>query len=152
MTDYEKYSKFISRSVNHIFKHFLEDESIAEIYETQAVESDPQVAVEIDGCLKGEIVLNFPVKTLDQLTKKFLRGGSSKSIQKNYPDVAGELANLITGTFANQLQYMNQNITLSPPEYNDDPITMKALYDNVNLSFQSIYGGFDIDFYYKKPD
>ena len=68
------------------------------------------------------------------------------------PSVAGEIANLITGTFANQLQFDDYDIVLSPPEFNDDPILMKALYDNVNLSFSSSFGGFDIDLYYKEEE
>ena len=152
MSDYHKYSKYIVRSVNHIFKNFLEDDSIVEVYETQAGERDPHVAVEIKGTLEGEILINFPLKTLDLLTKKFLNTQSARSLKKSYPDVAGELANLITGTFANQLQYLNYDIRLSPPEYNDDPIAIKALYENVNLSFQTLYGGFDVDFYYRSSD
>jgi hypothetical protein len=27
---------------------------------------------------------------------------------------------------------------------------MKALYDNVNMSFTSSFGGFDVDFYYRE--
>ena len=152
MSVYYRYSKYMVRSVDHIFKNLLGDENIQEVYETQASENDPQVAVEIKGAIEGEILINFPVKTLNLLTKKFLNTSSAKSLRKNYPDVAGEIANLITGTFANQLQYLNFDIRLSPPEYNEDPLAIKALYDNVNLSFLSKYGGFDIDLYYREPE
>lgn len=75
-----------------------------------------------------------------------------QSIKKHHADVAGEIANMITGTFANQLQYINYHVRLSPPDFNDDPITVKALYDNINVSFQSSYGGFDVDLYYKEAN
>ena len=29
-------------------------------------------------------------------------------------------------------------------------LLVKTLYENINLSFNSKYGGFDIDFYYKE--
>jgi len=93
------------------------------------------VAVEIGGTLKGEIIINLPKKTLDLITMKFINSRDAKAIRKSHGDVAGELANLITGTFANQMQYLEHNIKVNAPEFNDDPITVKALYDNINLSF-----------------
>lgn len=151
-SNYDIYSRCIVRSVDHIFKKFLDDQSIQEIYETQAGTKDPQVAVEIDGTISGEIVINLPQKTLDLITRKFINKSDTRVVKQYYGDVAGELANLITGTLANQLQYANHEITLSPPEFNNDPISMKALYDNINLSFSSRFGGFDIDFYYKEDE
>jgi len=150
MSSSDRYSKFIVRSVNHIFKKFLGDQNISEVYEMQSDGNDHQVAVEINGTLKGEIIINLPETTLNLLTKKFVGSGNSRSIKKHYSDVAGEIANLITGTFANQMQFDNHDIILSPPEFNDDPISMKALYDNINISFTSSYGGFDVDLYYKE--
>lgn len=150
MNNYDRYSKYLVRSVNHIFKHFLDDVSVEEVFESQSNGKDPLVTVEIAGTLVGEIIINLPRKTLDQITMKFINSRDLKAIRKNHGDVAGELANLITGTFANQMQYMEHDIRLNAPEFNDDPIGMKALYENINLSFNSRYGGFDIDFYYKE--
>ncbi|MBN2078231.1 MAG: chemotaxis protein CheX [Spirochaetes bacterium] len=150
MSNYDRYSRYLIRSVSHIFKHFLDDGSVEEVYESQSGGKDPLVTVEIAGTLKGEIIINLPKKTLDQITMKFINSKDLKAIRKNHGDVAGELANLITGTFANQMQYMEHDIRLNAPEFNDDPIGMKALYENINLSFNSKYGGFDIDFYYKE--
>jgi CheY-specific phosphatase CheX len=149
MSSYEAYSKILTKSVTHIFQKFLHDEKLAEVYEGQSNGKDPKVAVEISGTLKGEIIINMPQKTLTQISRKFI-GDPKARITKNVSaDVAGELANLITGTFANLMQYARHDIRLSPPEFNDDPITMKALYNNVNISFLSSYGGFDIDLYYR---
>lgn len=150
MSEQDKFSKYLSRSVNHIFKNFLDDNDIEEVYETQIGGNAHQIAVEISGDLSGEVIINLPEKTLNLITKKFLGSASTRKIKDHHGDVAGEIANLITGTFANQLQYTNRNIELNPPEFNDDPISMKALYDNINLSFKSKYGGFDVDFYYRK--
>ena len=149
MSEYEVFSRYIIRSVNHIFKNFLDDGAIQEVYETQASEEDPKVAVEFDGSFNGEIIIHLPQSTLDSLTKKFINRSDKKSIRKSHSDVAGEIANLITGTFANQLQYNEIELHLYPPSFNDDPISIKALYENINLSFDSNYGGFDIDCYYK---
>jgi CheY-specific phosphatase CheX len=149
MSDYDRYSKYLVRSVNHIFKNFLDDTTIEEVYETQSRVKDPLVVVEINGTMKGEIIINLPKRTLDQITVKFVNSNDAKTIKKYYGDVAGELANLITGTFANQMQFLKHDIKLNAPEFNDDPISVKALYENINLSFSSKYGGFDIDFYYK---
>jgi CheY-specific phosphatase CheX len=152
MSNQDKYSKLIVRSVNHIFRKFLDDQTIEEVYEMQAGPGNHQVAVEIDGTMKGEIIINLPTETLDLLTRKFMGSINSRSIRKYYGEVAGEIANLITGTFANQMQFEDHEIILSPPEFNDDPISMKALYDNINLSFISGFGGFDIDLYYKESE
>lgn len=149
MSDYNTYSKVLTKSVSHIFKNFLKDSGIEEVYETQSSENDPHVAVEINGSLEGEIVINIPQSTLTQISKCFT-GDSRKRITKSVSaDVAGELANLITGTFANLMQYAEHDILLAPPEFNDDPIQIKTLYENVNISFNSSFGGFDIDLYYR---
>jgi CheY-specific phosphatase CheX len=150
MIDTDRYSRYLVRSVNHIFKHFLDDASIEEVYETQSGTKDPLVVVEINGTMKGEIIINLPKKTLDGITMKFVNSSDVKTIRKYHGDVAGELANLITGTFANQMQFLKHDIKLNAPEFNDDPISMKTLYENINLSFSSKYGGFDIDFYFKE--
>ncbi len=150
MSNYDRYSIYLVRSVSHIFKHFLDDVSVEEVYESQSEEKDPLVSVEIAGTMVGEIIINLPKKTLDQITMKFINSKDIRAIRKSHGDVAGELANLITGTFANQMQYMAHDIRLNAPEFNDDAIGMKTLYENINLSFNSKYGGFDIDFYYKE--
>lgn len=149
MSEYDTYTKVLTRSVNHIFKNFLKDSVIEEVYETQSSKKDHKVAVEINGSLEGEIVINIPSTTLNKISKCFT-GDSKKRITKSVSaDVAGELANLITGTFANLMQYIEHDIILSPPEFNDDPIQIKTLYENINISFISSFGGFDVDLYYR---
>jgi len=148
-SNYNAYSKILTKSVNHIFKKFLNDAQIEEVFESQSGHKDPQVAVEINGTLKGEVVINMPQKTLAQISRFFTGDAGAKLSRTVYADVAGELANMITGTFANLMQYANHDIILSPPEFNEDPIAIKALYDNVNMSFNSSFGGFDVDLYYR---
>jgi len=149
MKEYEAYSKILTKSVNHIFKKFLNDNNIVEVYESQATKSDPLVAIEIKGTLNGELIINMPQKTLDQISRKFIGNPKARITRNIRVDIAGELANLITGTFANLMQYSEHNLILSPPEFNDDSESIKTLYDYVNLSFMSSYGGFDIDLYYR---
>ncbi|MCL2026669.1 MAG: chemotaxis protein CheX [Leptospirales bacterium] len=149
MNNQSIYSKMLARSVDHIFKNFLEDQTIREVYETQAKDGH-KIAVEINGTIKGEIIIIMPLSTLSMIAKKFTGLSKNTSAVKHQIDVAGEIANLITGSFANQMQFKNHALVLSPPEFNDDPIAMKALYDNINLSFTSEFGGFDIDLYYKE--
>ena len=115
MSNYEIYSKILTKSVNHIFQKFLNDENLAEVYEGQCKGKDPKVAVEISGTLKGEIIINMPQKTLNQISKKFIGDSKARITKKVSADVAGELANLITGTFANLMQYSRHDIRLSPP-------------------------------------
>lgn len=149
MNTYDQYSKLIVRSVNHIFRNFLKDESISEILESQSSGTDPKVSIEINGAIKGEIIINLPEGTLNSITKYFFSSATSRTVKKHYEEVAGEIANLITGTFANQLQFLKRDIRLSPPEFNEDSDTTRTLYDNINLSFNSSYGGFDIDLFYR---
>lgn len=154
MDNYDKYYKCIVRSVDHIFKNFFNDNSIEEVFDDQSSRNDPNVAVEINGTIKGEIIINIPTDTLNMLIKKLIPdiGSNPRAMKKHHEDVAGELANMITGTFVNQLQFINHKVKVSPPEFNDDPISMKALYDNINVSFCSSYGGFDVDLYYKEAE
>ncbi|MFH0974384.1 MAG: chemotaxis protein CheX [Spirochaetota bacterium] len=152
MNSYDRYYNCIIRSVDHIFKNFFNDNTIKEVYKSQSSGKDAKVSIEIDGSLLGEIILNIPPGTLNLLIQKMIPDAKPnlKSLQKHYADVAGELANMITGTFANQLQFVEKDIRLSPPEFNSDPITMKTLYENINISFESRFGGFDVDLYYKE--
>lgn len=148
MTNQDLYSKIILRSVVHIFRQFLGDESIEEVYETQSRTDGIKAVVEINGTLRGEIIVTLPINTLNMITRQLMK--KDTAIKKYHADVAGEIVNMITGTFANQMQFKEHNLLLSPPFFNDDPIAMKALYENVNLSFTSGFGGFDIDLYYKE--
>ena len=150
MDNYDKYSRFIIKSVDHIFKNFLNDSTIDEVYTIQSSKNDPKISVEISGSLSGEIIIIIPVNTLNRITKFFIPNIQSKKMKDHHQDIAGELANLITSTFANILQYAEHNVRLSAPEFNNDPIELKAFYENINISFSSDYGGFDIDLYYKE--
>lgn len=149
MKDYNKYSKLVIRSVNHIFKNFLKDPSIKEILVSQAGSDDPRVSIGIDGSIKGELIISFPAQTLNHITKFFFQNTSARSLSRHHEEVAGEIANLVTGTFANQLQFDNMDVRLSAPEFNDDSKTMRMLYDAINLSFDSEFGGFDVNLYYR---
>ncbi len=150
MSNYERYSRFIIRSVDHIFKNFLNDFSVQEVFEAQSDETDPKVCVELRGSINGEIIINLPVKTLNHITEKIMPNVSKRSLRRYHEDVAGEIANLITGTFANQLQFLNHTVRLSAPDFNEDQIVIKTFYENINLSFISALGGFDIDLYYRE--
>jgi CheY-specific phosphatase CheX len=154
MNSYDRYYNCIMRSVDHIFKNFFNDDSIKEVYESRSSGKDSKVSVEIDGSLSGEIVLNIPPNTLNLLTQKMIPDvkPNSRAFQKHYADIAGELANMITGTFANQLQFVEKDIRLSPPEFNNDPIAIKTLYENINIAFDSGFGGFEVDLYYKEKE
>ncbi|MCU0844553.1 MAG: chemotaxis protein CheX [Spirochaetes bacterium] len=152
MSNYERYSRFIVRSVDHIFKNFLNDPTIEEVYEAQSSRVDRKVAIEIEGTISGELIINLPQKTLGLITRRMVQNDNPRALKKYYNDVAGELANLISGTFANQMQFLNHELRLSPPEVEEDPIALKTLYENINLSFKSSFGGFDIDLYYKEND
>ncbi|MDY6934405.1 MAG: chemotaxis protein CheX [Spirochaetota bacterium] len=150
MNNYNRYYRCIVKSVNHIFHNFLQDDSIEEAFESQSTKKSQMVSIEIDGTISGELILNFPIKTINLLTKRFIPNANSRSTKKQRADVAGELANMITSSFANQLQFIKHDIHISAPEFDDDPIQVKALYENVNVSFTSRFGGFDLDLYYKK--
>ena len=81
MENYDRYSKLIIKSVNYIFKNFLFDNSIKEIYESETTENDPRISIEIDGRIEGEIIINFPTKTLNQITKHFYQKSSQKTLK-----------------------------------------------------------------------
>ena len=147
MSYYKKYSKCLERSVKHIFQTFLGDSSIEEVVQCQSDEDDFVVWIEFNGSIEGEIEIRFPEETLNHITKIFVSG--KKQQRKAYRDIAGEIANQVTGTLANQLQYIKHEMILSAPEFDEDPIQLKTLYDNISLSFMSAFGGFDIETYFK---
>lgn len=147
MSNYNKYVKCLERSVIHIFTTFLKDENITDTVESHTNKDDFKVWIEINGTFEGEIEIRFPEKTIHNISKYFLP--KQKGLKACYTDIAGELANQITGTLANQLQYINHKIHLSPPEFEEDPIQMKTLYENICLSFHTSFGGFDIETFFK---
>lgn len=152
MADYaRKYAKGIENSVKHIFSQFLDDAEVKEVFSPQTNDIDKcsRVWIEIEGTIEGEIVIILPQKTLSKLTKYFHPKARGKALKEGMIDVSGEIANLITGTLANQLQYIDHNVLVSPPEFDDEPIQMKALYENISISFITKYGGFDVELYYK---
>lgn len=150
MSDFsKKYNKAVERAVIHIFSNLLQDDSIEEVFHSQTEKNDPKVWIEVEGTIEGEIAITLTKETLKNLTKHFHPKSRGRAVIINQRDVIGELANLITGTIANQLQYINHEVRLLPPEFEEDPISMKALYENINLSFNSNFGGFDIDLYYR---
>ncbi|MDA3899939.1 MAG: chemotaxis protein CheX [Spirochaetes bacterium] len=153
MSNYaRKYAKGVENSVKHIFSNFLNDQSVSEVYNSQTHKDDSKrqtVWIEIDGSFEGEIVILFPEETLKNLTKHFSPKVRVNALKAAMRDVSGELANQITGTLANQLQYIDHKVRLAPPEFDEDPIQVKAFYDNISISFATSYGGFDIELYYK---
>lgn len=147
--NYGKYSKCFERSVRHIFNNFLKDQSIANVVENQATEDDLTVWIEVEGSFRGEVILRIPEKTLTKITVKLNPTLKGAALKKMCFDVLGEIANMITGTYANQLQYLEHEIFLSPPEFETDPISLKTFYENVSFSFVTDFGGFDAEVYFK---
>jgi len=150
MSDFrKKYNKGLERAVLHIFNNFLSDTEIREVTEAQSSKKNHFVWIEMNGTFEGEMQITLPDEIVTELVKFFHSDEKIKKTKSAVRDVSGEIANLISGTFVNQLQYVGHDIKLSPPEFEEDPISMKALYDNISLSFKSSLGGFDIDIYYK---
>ncbi len=58
-----------------------------------------------------------------------VQNDNPRALKKYYNDVAGELANLISGTFANQMQFLNHELRLSTAEVEEDPISLKTFYE-----------------------
>jgi CheY-specific phosphatase CheX len=146
--NYRQYSKCLENSIVHIFNNLFNDKSISEIYDSQSSGKAPTVAIEFEGSFHGEILFSLPKKTLKALNKK-VNPEIKKMSSSHYNDLAGEIANLVTGTLANQLQYIQHEITLNPPEFDKDIIKLKTFYDTITMSFVSDFGGFDVDLYYK---
>jgi len=59
---------------------------------------------------------------------------------------------MITGTFANQLQFLNHDLILNAPEFENDPIPMKALYENISLTFESVFGLFEAEVFFRNEE
>jgi CheY-specific phosphatase CheX len=147
--NYNKYQKCFERSVKHIFTNFLDDKTIDSIVESQSSGKDHKVWIEVEGSFHGVVVISLPLPTLKKITARLYPQLIGKSIKNIVNDITGEIGNMITGTFANQLQYLNHSLVLSPPEFDEDPIPLKTLYENISLSFTSHFGGFDAEIYFK---
>ena len=49
------------------------------------------------------------------------------------------------------MQYLDHDLEVSPPEIQEEKEEyIRTLFETVNLSFDSAFGGFDVDFYYKE--
>jgi CheY-specific phosphatase CheX len=147
--NYRKYNQCLERAVKHIFNNLFDDQSIDEVFELPDFTSHCTVTIEIDGSLKGVLRIQLPPKTIKTLTRKFFPGIKTKDEISKVEDVAGEMGNLIAGTLANQLQFINHSIRLFPPEFGDDLVGLTTFYENINMLFNSIYGPFIIDLFYK---
>lgn len=152
MDNYTRYNKYLFRSAKHIFNNLLKDDSLEEVYEPGKVKGKKRtVSIKLDGTMSGELIISIPNATLESMTKKIVPGHKSTE-KRNHEDVAGELANQICGTFVNQLQFMQHNVYLSAPEFDEPQVTVRALYQNINLSMTSTFGEFEIDLYYQDED
>ncbi len=152
MSNYKVYSNYLAKSVHHIFRNLFADSNIEIVYDSQIDNNMLSVSVDMAGSIKGELILHFPKKTVLSIyhfmysPKKGARISADALI-----DVASELSNMITGTFVNQMQFIDHQLDVSPPELLDGQEEyIRTLYENVNLSFRSSYGGFDLDFYFRE--
>ena len=150
MSSYRKFSQCLERSVKHIFTNLFKDPSIDEIFDREPSDIGKTVMIEMDGTVKGALRIQLPALTIKSLAKTIDPGAKGKHFSETAEDVAGEMGNLIAGTFVNQLQYINHSIRLFPPEFGDDLLGTTALYENVNMTFQSAYGLFMVDLFYKE--
>lgn len=151
MSQYRIYSKCLIRSVEYIFNNLLEQEFIDLSAETQAKNGTLTVSVEVAGTLQGELIYLYPQATIRKVFGKMMPNGPKKMGKNAMVDVAKELSNMITGNFVNQMQYLDHDIIVHPPEIRDEKEEyMRALFESVNLSFTSSLGGFDVDFYYRE--
>ena len=149
-TSYHKFSQCLERSVKHIFTNLFEDSTIDETFEENTIQGGCTVLIEMDGTLKGALRIKLPEKTIKSLTKQMFPSAKGKESSAHSEDVAGEMGNLIAGTFANQLQFIKHSIRLYPPEFGDDLVGTTVFYENINMTFASIYGLFMIDLFYKE--
>lgn len=152
MSDYKIYRNYLTKSVYHIFKNLLQDAGIESVYDNPTSSSLLRISVDMRGSIKGEILFHYPRNTIKNVFHAMNGANAPKRISKEtLVDVASELSNMITGTFVNQMQFVDHNIDVSPPELQeDDEEYIRTLYENVNLSFRGQMGTFDIDFYYRE--
>jgi CheY-specific phosphatase CheX len=148
--NYRKYNMCLERSVKHIFTNLFNDPTIDEIFEKDRVAGGCTVLIEMDGTLKGALRIRLPHATIRSLTKKINPKLKGAKITEHIEDIAGEMGNLIAGTFANQLQFIDHTIRLFPPEFGDDLVGITTFYDNINMIFESKYGILAIDLFYKE--
>lgn len=149
---YRKYSQCLERSVKHIFNNLFEDLSIDEIFEKDRISGGITVLIEMDGTLKGALRIRLPDATVKSLTKKMHPTAKSSKNREHMEDIAGEMGNLIAGTFANQLQFIRHSIRLFPPEFGDDLVGITTFYENINMIFESAYGLLAVDLFYKEKE
>jgi CheY-specific phosphatase CheX len=148
-SEYKQYSLCLERSVKHIFSSLFKDPSVDEIFEAAPVKGAYTVLLEMDGTMKGALRIQLPKKTIRALAQKMDPSTSGSALEEHSEDIAGEMANQIAGTFANQLQFVQHSIRLFPPEFGNDLVGLTTFYENINMIFSSKYGTFEIDLYYK---
>ena len=148
-SEYQQYSLCLERAVKHIFTSLFGDPSVDEVFEAPPIKSAYTVLLEMDGTMKGALKIQLPKKTIRALAQKMFTNSSASQIEEHSEDIAGEMANQIAGTFSNQLQFIKHSIRLFPPEFGEDLVGLTTFYENINMVFESKYGNFEIDLYYK---
>jgi len=113
-------------ATNLVFKSMLGVEMLrgrTAVKEGPAPAYNIAIVITIKGKAAGQIIYSMNQHTAFKIAKKLMPGADEASIRKEFRDVLGEIANMITGNALNIFNKTAEDIDLSVPMVVDTKVT-----------------------------
>ena len=104
---------------------------------------DIAILVGITGQVNGEVVYAMNIETIHQIVLKLMPGIDAATIEREYRDVIGELANMITGNALNIFLAKNADLDVTVPMVVDVRTQELKLKDHTTLGL-NLYSRFGL--------
>ena len=82
-------------------------------------ERDIAILIGVKGSVQGEAVYSMNIETVYKICRKLMPGADEKTIQYEYRDVLGELANMMTGNALNIFMTKDTDLDVTVPHVVD---------------------------------
>ena len=133
-----------------VFKDMLGVELIrgkTSIKQTPAPGQDIAIMLGVNGVVNGQIVYSVNIETVYKIVRKLMPGVPDETIQEEYRDVVGELANMITGNALNIFLKQHADLDVTVPmvvDVRSQNVTFKSSV-TLGLNMYSEYGMLEIN-------
>lgn len=143
-----RYKEIIKKSVSHIFTTMLQSQSCDQI-DLLLDEDIYSIVITCKGSLQGDFHFTYCKKTIANIVSYFNQKNYDKHNESDLKDIAGEISNLIAGTFVTRLRFNKNDIKISHPQHDKTFQENRRTYKDFNLSYSSDYGDMGISFSFK---
>ena len=133
-----------------VFKDMLGVELIrgkTSIKQSPAPAQDIAIMLGVTGVVSGQIVYSVNIDTVYKIVQKLMPGVDDETIQEEYRDVMGELANMITGNALNIFLKQHSDLDVTVPMVVDIRSQEVSFKSNVTLGLNmySQYGMLEVN-------